>query len=152
MSIGIKKGEWHMLANGAKLGYKKKDGSTFIDLPGLKEIPEIGVEPEKEDNTCLSDKHKVYEQGIGDLPEMTYKFRYDNSKADSPYRVMRKAQEDGEVLTFQDVLKDGTITEFDAQVTVKRTGAGVNGVIDFDLTMTVQSDLKYTDPDVKPGV
>ena len=82
-----------MLANGAKLGYKKKGGSAFTDLPGLKEIPEIGVEPEKVDNTCLTDPHKTYEMGIGDLPEMTYKFRYDNTKEDSPYRVMRKAQD-----------------------------------------------------------
>lgn len=140
-----------MLANGALLGYKKKGGSSFTDLPGLKEIPEIGVEPEKVDNTCLTDKHKVYEQGIGDLPEMTYKFRYDNSKADSPYRVMRTAQETGETLTFQETMKDGTVTEYDAQVSVKRTGGGVNGAIDFDLTMIVQSDLKYTDPGETPG-
>ena len=140
-----------MLANGAKLGYKKSGGSTFTDLPGLKEIPEIGVEPEKVDNTCLTDAHKIYEMGIGDLPEMTYKFRYDNSKADSPYRVMRKAQDDMEVLTFQETLKDGTQTEYDAQVTVKRTGGGVNGAMEFDLTMIVQSDLKYTDPGVTPG-
>ena len=35
-----------MLANGAKLGYKKHGAaeSTYTDLPGLKEIPEIGVE------------------------------------------------------------------------------------------------------------
>lgn len=140
-----------MLANGAKLGYKKSGGSTFTDLPGLKEIPEIGVEPEKVENTCLTDTHKIYEMGIGDLPEMTYKFRYDNSKADSPYRVMRKAQDDMEVLTFQETLKDGTQTVYDARVTVKRTGGGVNGAMEFDLTMIVQSDLKYTDPGVTPG-
>lgn len=135
-----------MLANGSKLGYKEASGTTFTDLPGLKEIPDMGIEPEKVDNTCLTDPHKKYEQGIGDLPEMTYKLKYDNTKADSPYRVMRKAQEDGKVLTFQETLKDGTTTEYDAQVSVKRTGGGVNGVIDFELTMMVQSDLKYTDP------
>lgn len=66
-----------MLANGAKLGYKKHGAaeSTYTDLPGLKEIPEIGVEAEKVDNTCLTDTHKVYEQGIGDLPEMTYNYK-----------------------------------------------------------------------------
>lgn len=135
-----------MLANGAKLGFKKKGGSTYTDLPGLKEIPEMGVEPEKVENTCLTDANKMYEQGIGDLPEMTYKFKYDNTKADSPYRVMREAQTDGEVLSFQETLKDGSVTEYDAQVSVKRTGGGVNGVIEFELTMMVQSDLKFTDP------
>lgn len=135
-----------MLANGAKLGYKKSGGSSYTDLPGLKEIPEMGIEPEKVENTCLTDKNKRYENGIGDAGEMTYKFKYDNTSANSPYRVMRKAQESGEVLSFQETLIDGTKTEYDAQVSVKRTGGGVNGVIEFNLTMSVQSDIIVADP------
>lgn len=137
-----------MLANGAKLGFKKKGGSTFTNLPGLKEIPDCGAEPEKVENTELTAKNKQYENGIGDLGDMKYKFKYDNSKADSPYRVMRTAQETNEVLTFQETLTDGSTTEYDAQVAVKRTGGGVNAVLDFELTMSVQSDFKYTDPTV----
>lgn len=133
-----------MLANGTKLEYKEKD--SYKNLPGLKEIPEVGVDPEKIENTCLTDKHKKYENGIGDLPEMKYKFSYYNKSADSPYRKMRNAQAEGKVLSFKETMKDGTVTEFDAQVSVKRTGGGVNGVIEFELTMTVQSDLKYVDP------
>ena len=140
-----------MLANGAKLGYKKSGGSTYTDLPGLKEIPEMGIEPEKVENTCLADKNKRYENGIGDAGEMTYKFAYDNAKADSSYRVMRKAQESGETLSFQETLIDGTKTEFDAQPSVKRTGGGVNGVIEFNLTMSVQSDIVVTDPTATPA-
>ncbi len=140
-----------MLANGAKLGFKKKGGSTFTDLPGLKEIPDCGIEPEKVENTGLTDKNKQYENGIGDLGDMKYKFKYDNSKAESPYRVMRAAQESKEVLTFQETLTDGSTTEYDAQVAVKRTGGGVNAVLEFELTMSVQSDFKYTDPTVSQG-
>ena len=135
-----------MLANGTMLGYSKTSGSTsYTDLPGLKEIPEIGSEKEKVDNTALTDKHKVYEKGIGDLPEMTYKFKYDNTKADSPYRTLRKADEDGTVLYFK-TDPDKTTIEYGAQVSVKRTGGGVNGVIEFEVTMTVQTDITYTDP------
>ncbi len=136
-----------MLANGAKLGYKKSGGSTFTDLPGLKEIPEMGIEPEKVENTCLTDKNKQYENGIGDAGDITYKFKYDNSKADFPYRIMRAAQDAGEVLSFQETLIDGTKTEFDGQVSVKRTGGGVNGVIEFNLAISLQSDLTVTDPE-----
>ena len=137
-----------MLANGAKLGYKKHGAaeSAYTDLPGLKEIPEIGVEAEKVDNTCLTDTHKVYEQGIGDPPEMTYKFKYDNTKATSPYRLMRTAQENKDLLDFQETAVDGTKCSFSAEVSVKRTGGGVNGVVEFELTMLVQSDLTWTDP------
>lgn len=101
---------------------------------------------EKVDNTCLTDPHKMYEQGIGDLPDMVYKFKYDNSKAGSPYRLMRDAAAAKEVWDFQEKNKDGTVTEFTAQFSVKRTGGGVNGVIEFDVTMAVQSEIKQTDP------
>lgn len=136
-----------MLANGAKLGYKKSGGSTYTDLPGLKEIPEMGINPEKVENTCLTDKNKQYENGIGDAGDITYKFKYDNSKADCPYRVMRAAQDSGEVLSFNETLVDGTTTEFEGQVSVKRTGGGVNGVIEFNLAISLQSDLTVTDPE-----
>ncbi len=136
-----------MLANGAKLGFKKKaTEGDYTDLPGLKEIPDIGVEPEKVDNTTLTDPHKMNEAGIGELPDMVYKFKYDNSSAESPYRVLRKAQENGEILSFQETMKDGTVTSFDAEISVKRTGGGVNGVIDFEVTMYVQSDIEIIDP------
>lgn len=137
-----------MLANGAKLGYKAKTGSptTYTDLPGLKEIPDIGTDAEKVDNTVLTDSHKKYELGIGDLPEMTYKFKYDNSTATSPYRLMRNFEKNGTVLAFEETDADGSKIQYDAQVSVKRTGGGVNGAIDFDLTMIVQSDITYVDP------
>lgn len=135
-----------MLANGATLGYKKKGAGSYTDLPGLKEIPDCGVEPEKVDNTGLNDKNKQYENGIGDLGDMKYKFKYDNSEENSVYRVLRAAQDSGEVLSFQEKLNDGTITQFDAQVSVKRTGGGVNGVVDVDVTMAVQSDIEIVDP------
>lgn len=135
-----------MLANGAKLGFKKSGGASFTDLPGLKEIPEMGIEPEKVENTCLTDKNKQYENGIGDPGDLVYKFRYENTKEDSPYRVMRKAQDSGEVLDFQETLIDGTTTEFSGQVSVKRTGGGVNGVVEFNLSIALQSELKVTDP------
>ena len=44
-----------MLANGATLGYRKhtagENSAAYTDLPGLKEIPEVGVELDKEENT-----------------------------------------------------------------------------------------------------
>lgn len=139
-----------MLANGAKLGYSKTapsgSSTTYTDLPGLKEIPDIGSDPEKVDNTVLTDSHKKYEKGIGDLPEMTYKFKYDNSKEDCPYRVLRQADKDGTTLYFRETDADKSTIDFAAQVSVKRTGGGVNGAIEFEVTMMVQSDIAYTDP------
>ena len=140
-----------MLANGAKLGYRTGSTGTYTNLPGLKEIPDMGVDPERVENTTLTDSNKQYEMGIGDLPEMTYKFKYDNSSSTSPYRLMRALEADKTVAHFKETLRDGTTTTFDAQVSVKRTGGGVNGVIEFELSMMVQSDLTVTDPSGSTG-
>lgn len=137
-----------MLANGIKLGYKKKTGepSTYKDLPGLKEVPEMGDEPEKVDNTCLSDTVKQYEYGIGDPGDLEFKFKYDNSSETSPYRVLREAAESKEVLSFEETFPDGTKFNWDAQVSVKLGGGGVNSVMDFTVKMALQSKIEVTDP------
>ena len=135
-----------MLANGATLEVKKSGESTFTKLPGLKELPDVGVEPEKVENTTLEDEIEQYENGIGDPGDMTYKFKWDNGGAKASYRILREYEKTGETVSFKETLKDGTTTEFDAQVAVKRTGAGVNAAMDFDLNLSLQSNLKITDP------
>lgn len=141
-----------MLANGATLGYRKKGAKgDYKILTGIKEIPELGDDPEKVDNTGLADRQKQYEYGIGDAGELTYKFKYENTSEDSPYRVMRKAAAAREVLSFCETLPDGTKYKYDAQVAVKRTGGGVNGVIEWNLNMALQSEIVTTDPDSGPG-
>lgn len=138
-----------MLANGIKLGYKKKgsEPATYTDLIGLKEVPEMGAEPEKVENTCLSDTVKKYEYGIGDPGDLEFKFKYENKSATSPYRVLRAAADAKEVLSFQETFPDGTTFTWDAQVSVKLGGGGVNGVIDFTLKMALQSEISVTDPE-----
>ena len=136
-----------MLANGAKLGYKAEKGAAaYTDLPGLKEIPDWGSDPEKVDNSALTDPYKQYEMGIGELGDVKYKFKYDNSKADTPYRILKALSDSKEVGFFEETLKDGTKTDFSAQVSVKRTGVGVNGVIELEVTMVLQGAPTVTDP------
>ena len=77
---------------------------------------------------------------------MTYKFKYDNSKADSPDRTLRKLAEDNTLAYFCETDADKTTYEYAALISLKRTGGGVNGVIDFEITMSVQTDITITDP------
>lgn len=135
-----------MLANGAKLEYHEKGSEAWIELVGLKEIPDLGVEAEKVDNTGLNDKNKQYENGIGDVGDMKYKFKYKNDSPTAVHRVLRTAAAENKVLEFKETLSDGSVTTYDAQVSVKRTGGGVNGVVETEVTMAVQSDFVYEDP------
>lgn len=140
-----------MLANGATLGIKSSSsGTTYTNLPGLKEIPELGVDPEKVENTTLTDKVKKYEMGIGDPGDMQYVFKYSNSAASDAWRILRGYEKAGTLGYFKETLKDGTETTFSGYVALKRGGAGVNGVIDFTLAIALQSELTFS-PDGASG-
>lgn len=134
-----------MLANGIKLGYKTT-GTTYTNLVGLQSAPELGSDPEKVEVTCLADKVKKYEFGIGDYGDLEYSFLFENSSASSPYRVLRKFADDKTVVDFEQELPDGTKFDFKAQCNIKISGGEVNGAMTFTLQLALQSDLDVVDP------
>lgn len=137
-----------MLANGITLSYKVKSaaGSTYTQIPGVKEVPELGNVKEKVENSALSDTTKQYEYGIGDPGDLEFLCRYMNADEKTAYRTMRGYAENNTVLAFKEQFPDGTIFAFDAQVDVKMGGGGVNGVVDWKLSMALQSQITVTDP------
>lgn len=134
-----------MLANGITLGMKKSGGSAYEILTGLKEVPELGVDPEKVDNTTLEDTMKHSELGIGDPGDLAYKFKWDN-KEESSYRKLRAVADSKETVSFEQTFPDGTKFQFDAQCSVKAGGGGVNAAIEFTLTLGLQTDIEVVDP------
>lgn len=136
-----------MLANGITLKYGESAEAVTTLIPELKEVPELGTEPEKVENTTLADKVKIYEQGIGDAGELEYKLKYLNKDTNSTYRKMRKFMENGTVVFFEQAYPDGTKVKFSGQVSVKISGGGVNAVIETTLKITLRSELVFTDGD-----
>ncbi|AYE35694.1 phage tail tube protein [Clostridium septicum] len=134
-----------MLANGITLSYKTK-GEVYTKLTGLKEVPEMGNDPEKVENTTLEDTTKQYEYGIGDYGDLAYKFKYENKTVASPYRVLRKLADDKTVVDFEQAYPDGTKFKFKAQCSVKLGGGGVNSAMEFTLSLALQSGIAVTDP------
>ena len=134
-----------MLANGITLAMKKEAENTFTKLPGLKEVPELGVDPEKVDNTTLEDKMKHSELGIGDPGDLAYKFKWENGE-DSSYRRLREVADTKKTVSFEQTFPDGTKFHFDAQCSVKVSGGGVNAAIEFTLNLGLQTDIEVVDP------
>lgn len=136
-----------MLTNKAKLGVKTTAGATdYTDLPGLKEIPEIGQDPEKVENTCLTDTIMQYEAGIGDPGDMAFRFKYDNSGANTAYRILKGLEEAGTTNDYQLELADHTKFQFKAQVVTKFSGGGINTAADITASFMLQSEITVVDP------
>ena len=131
-----------MLTNKATLGVKTTaSAASYTNLPGLKEIPEIGADPEKVDNTCLTDTLMQYELGIGDPGDMAFRFKYVNSAASDSYRILKGLETSGTTNEYQLKLADNTTYTFSAQVVTKLNGGGVNTAMDFTANLALQSSI-----------
>ena len=134
-----------MLANKTKLEYKSS-GSAFTELEGLKSIPDFAAEPEMVENTPLNADSKRYEIGVKDFGSLEYGFVWDNSKSSSAYRVMRGFAATNTKVSFKQTYPDGTTFSFDAIPSVGSNGGELNAVIDWKLTLALQTDVTITDP------
>ena len=130
-----------MLANGITLAYKGT-GSSYTVIEGLQEVPDIGVETEKVEKTCLSDTVKQYEKGIGDAGDMEFKFKYTNAV----WKLLRGFEAATKPTSFKVTYPDGCSVSFDAEVSNKLGGGGVNDPIAITVAMALQSNLTWVDP------
>lgn len=136
-----------MLVNGITLEFAPPgEAPTFTLLKDLKEVPDIGGDPEMVENSRLNAKYKQYEIGVGDAGDMVYKFVFANTAA-SDYRKLRPLADAGSLVKFKHNLPDGTIFAFDALISLKVISAGgLNTPIAFDMSCALQSDIVITDP------
>lgn len=134
-----------MLANATTLSFCETKKGEFKNLDGLQEIPELGVEPEKVDITCLSDTVKQYEMGIGDAGDISYTFLLkDENDPDGAYQTLLEYQNSGTSIYFKQTLKgDGMSIKFKGQPSVKLGGGGVNTAMTFTLNIALQSGLEH---------
>lgn len=127
------------LVNGTTLGYKSTSaGSSYTNLPGLKEVPDLGADPELVDNTALSDTITHNEIGIGDPGDMAYTFRYTAASYSAASAL------EGLDTYFEHKLKDGSTFTFHGFAHVQLSGGGVNDPLEFVLTIALQSDITAT--------
>ena len=139
-----------MLVNGTTLSYSATSTGSYTTLAGLKEVPDLGAEPEMVDNTALSDSVIHNELGIGDPGDLEYTFRFKNTEATDAYRVLYARN--GQLTYFKHTLVDGTTFSFSAQPSVRLSGGGVNDPQEFVLALALQSDITKADPTGTTGV
>lgn len=132
--------------NETTISYKEGIMTDFEEIDLLMEVPEIGGDPEKIEVTTLKDKHKKYIPGISDLGDLDFVFLFDNSTETSNYRVLKGLEDSQKMATFKVEYPDGTGHQFDAYVTVKLAGGGVNTPATFTASMFLQSDITTTNP------
>jgi hypothetical protein len=134
-----------LICTETKISYKVGAG-TYTEIEGLIDVPEMGGSRDKVDVTNLSDKIKRSVYGLKDMGELTFKFNYDNSTVTANYRVLKGIEDADSLASFQVTYPDESTHVFDAYIHVKLDGAKVGSVLQFSVTMLVQTDITVTNP------
>lgn len=126
------------------IGLDVKVGETSLNY--VTDIGDIGAAPSELDATCMKDSMKKTVPGVQDTKSFEVTFLYDNSAADSDYRVLKTLQEAGEPVELEVEFPDGTVFAASGYVSVMVSGAKVDELVSAKLTFNLQSDWTVTDP------
>lgn len=122
-----------LLTKDTILSMKAGSESTFAEIEGLQDVPEIGGDPEQVDITTLKDANKKYISGIQDMDSLEFTFLYDKTV----FTKLKTVQTSGKEAEFELAYPDGAKCTFTGGVTVKMGSGEVNGAYQFTLAVTV---------------
>lgn len=132
---------------GITLGYSSTiPATTYTNLPGLQEVPDIGGKTDKIDVTTLADTSKRYIQGLSDPGDLAFKFLYSNVGATDSFRVLKGFETSRALTAFEVAISDGTKIDFTAYVQVSLDSAKTGAALGFTLNLTINSAFTITNP------
>ena len=121
-----------VISKGITLSYK--DGSEFIELTNLQEIPELGGEAEAIEITTLADAAHMYTDGILNYGDsLAFKFLYEKEQF-TTLNTLDEAE-------WKVALPDGATCTFGGTASVKLDGVGVNAVLTYTLSVKPNSEM-----------
>lgn len=132
-----------ILSKGITLSYFD---TSFVNLPDLQEIPELGAIAEKIETTTLSDASKMYINGLKDYGDLEFKFLYVNASATDAWRVLSGFETSGADTQFQVELPDGATFTFSGTVSAKMDSVGVNAPLTFTIGIAMSTSIVVVDP------
>lgn len=125
------------ISKGIKLSYKAAEGSEFIELTNLQEIPELGGETEAIDITTLDDGAYMYMDGLKNYGDsLEFKFLYEKAQ----FTTLEGLEGS---IEWQVSLPDDTTCTFGGTCSVRFEGVGVNAALTYLLAIKPNSEMVW---------
>lgn len=117
-----------------------------VSMNYVTEIGDIGGAPVALDATCMKDSMKKTVPGVEDVKSFDITYLFDNSAADSDYRVLKALQSAGNVVPVSITFPDGTVFASTGYVSTYVTGTKVDELVSAKLSLALQSGWSVTNP------
>ena len=149
----LTKGAELSIAHFTPVGDPSGTVGSFSEVFNIMRMPSLGGEKERVETTTLKDAAHTYIAGLIEYGELEFQLLYDNDDAVSNYRVLAGLGD--EIVRCRVELGDkkptgnnGTIFEFDAQLSASIDEQEPNQAITFTCRAMLQSDIELkSNPD-----
>lgn len=133
------------------LMHKASASESYTKLIDIKEFPDLGGEPEMLETTTLSDKMQTYIAGIQSLEGLKFVSNYDKTDFSNLKKLENKQEH--YAVWFGGTENAGVVTPdgsngkftFDGELSVYPVGAGVNEVVDMNITIAPSTSIAFAD-------
>ena len=124
------------ISKGIKLSYKA-EGTDFVALTNLQEIPELGGDAEAIEITTLADAAHMYTDGIKNYGDsLAFKFLYEKAQFTTLNGLTTAVE-------WKVELPDGATCTFSGTGSVKLDGVGVNAALTYTLGIKPTSAMAW---------
>lgn len=127
---------------GIKLMYKAAEGSTYTELIGIKDFPNLGGAPEMLETTTLSDNMQTYIPGIQSLDALEFTANY--TLEDFKRVKAMEGKDTAFAVWFGENGVNGKF-EFNGQISAFPNGGGVNEVVDMTISIAPSTPITTAD-------
>ena len=131
------------------------DSTTYKELYGMNKTPDMGGEPEKKEISNMRDKNKRYVLGLQDTGTLGFEFYYNKDKTaeengvlKNSFSELKKLEKTNEAVDWRLTYPDGSYYSWKGKPSAYILGASVGDPIGFKLSVSVESEMEFTDSDL----
>ena len=133
--------------NGSKLEYKDSSGSSYTQIYGIRQTPDIGGTPNRIDTTDLD--NTTFETAINGLQpaqEFDFEFNMEDPNLTANIYLVSQLEDSGKTYEFKYTLANDITVEFESDVRTTILGGSSGDLIGFQMHLSPISEPVVTIP------
>ena len=131
--------------SGTKLSYSDTQEGVYTQIKGLKQIPDIGSEPEDIETTTFDNKkYKTAIQGLMDIQKYSFEFNMEDPTTGANINLVSSLEDAGTPYYFKLELANGVVISFRSKVVTYIKGGTYGDIIGFTMVLSPIGEPEVT--------
>ena len=133
--------------NGSKLEYSASESGTYTRIPGLRNIPDIGGEPNRIDTTDLDNtEYETAMYGLKPAQAYNFEFNMQDPSAEANIKLASDLEDSDEYYYWKLTYSNGVIVSFQSKVKTTLLGGQNGDLVGFQMHLAPKNEVSREIP------